>query len=133
MRLIAARMFHMSDKNSRQTYRPETPESIEDMLRYDSAFWNPNCPASVLFVHLAGGPQGTVTHDRWLSFGIRLESSERGKHDILENVLPEAEDWVTFQHPYRVSGGPDYSKLVPVTLKEFLEAKTLREIRKKIR
>lgn len=131
MKIVGIRMFHMTDKNTGQSYRPETPETIQDMLRYDCAFWNPNSPASVLFVHLRGGPKFTMTYDRWLSFGVKLESAEFGRWEIEANVLPEAQDWVTFQHPRMKDGPLDYSKLEPVPLSEFLAAKDLRAVRER--
>ena len=102
----------------------------KDMLRYDLAFISHKHPGIIAFP-VFKTPRGVVggvpTLARWRSFGItiaRLVPTEEYKHGWYET----GEEWFTERHPRDEDGRMIYSQLVPVTLKQFLEAKTIHEL-----
>jgi len=89
----------------------------KDMLRYDTAFINPDDPTLVYFPQFVtkfGTSGGRVTKDRWKSFGISLQL-------VTDQCPPLSADLITFHHPPLNGGFRDYSKLEPLKLARFLE------------
>lgn len=89
---------------------PLTLPQIQDMLRYDKAFVNPDDITLVAFPTFGssdGDFGGRVTLDRWRSFGVLVKEINDGHQAQLQD------HWITFKG----------SELAMVTFGEFLNQK----------
>lgn len=99
--------------------RPELGEKLPihaDSLRYDLGFHKPNDPSLVIFpvfTGKAGKTPHVINHAKWRSHSIMLYET----HESLSFF----DDWITYRHPLNQQGQPQYTQLVPVTLKQFIE------------
>jgi hypothetical protein len=103
--------------------RPEFGETLpqhSDMLRYDVAFANPKQIDLVVFPVFRGkagrGPL-KITHDRWTSFGLRVEDSNEGRDDHVWDAVENIGSWITYRHENENA----LKELVPVSLDEWLK------------
>jgi len=97
---------------------------LADLLRYDVAFTQEADPALVAFPSFAtpvGRMGGRCTVDRWAASAVILE---RAGGPALSDVLSYvgAGVWTTYRRP------PGRGTLVPVTLRQVLQAKSLADL-----
>lgn len=101
---------------------PVEDRGVQDLIRYDTAFWHPAFPDLVAFADFDCG-FGKPTFGRWRSRLIEL------KRDVEPDRYP-LRDAITYQHPQvGLFEGLDYAKLVEVKFSAFLEAKDIQAIR----
>ncbi len=102
---------------------------LADMLRYDVAFQcqaDPHLIAFPVFQTKDGNLGGTITHGRWLSFGVLVKYLTDAQEALAKGY--KQSQWITFHHPRNEFDQLDYSKLVPVTLEAYCQAKDPRDL-----
>lgn len=79
-----------------------TIESMADMLRRDSAFYNPELPGVVAYPEFysrrRGKWGGTVLHPRWASFGLKLSLLSPTEWDAAAEHWGADHQWFTFRN-----------------------------------
>jgi hypothetical protein len=100
---------------------------LADMLRYDTAFQSTISPEYIAFPTFRtkyGNLGGNVTGARWHSFGVTLKFLEPAAIETLVRAVCDKPDaWMTYRHPRDEHGAYDYTKLVPVSLEAYYQAK----------
>ena len=106
-------------------------QDFQDNLRYDVAFVSTKDRGRVAFPtfqsrhgNLGGEPSG-----RW-SRMFNLRKDETIAPFQGASILYEAQDeWVTYRHPM-IGDRPDYAKLAPMTLRQFIIEKSAEDKRR---
>lgn len=98
-------------------------DAVRDMLRYDLAFRSAAAPSIIAFPDMQFSRDRMKTKPtpaRWSSFGISIAPfvGDDALADLFKCLCEIPESWTTWQTS-RVTG--DFGKLVPVTLREYVE------------
>ena len=121
------KLKHISFMRLESRFKNGLPK-LADMLRYDTAFQSqqdPHYVAFPVFITKDGNLGGQITHGRWHSFGVYVKYiPKESEADSLSIHSIHKDQWITYRHPRTENGPCDYGKLVPVTLEEYICAKS---------
>lgn len=118
-------VYIASTRHGNETMEPrsilgETQPRHVAMLRYDIAFHDPaniNRVVFPVFNSKNGHTSKAITVAKWLSHGVMLKEEKEQGGEYIPNLM----EWITYRHPEDADKRPDYTRLVPVTMREYLE------------